>query len=110
MDLFLRMLKEDYKFVLTSKSLVWHFGARGSHRLEENNNQTSARQLRAEADNYKKWLGKYGSIPRKNEFEMICGLADDYKQSQVRTVSLKDIAKNCDAIVLPAFIADLRFT
>ena len=106
MDLFLRMHRSRYYFVLTSKSMVFHFGARGSHRLEENNNQTSARQLKAEADNYKKWLGKYGSIPRKNEFEMICGLADDYKQTQVRTTSLKDIAKSCDAIVLPAFIAD----
>jgi GT2 family glycosyltransferase len=36
MDLFLRMLQNDFKFILTSKSVVWHFGARGSHRLEEN--------------------------------------------------------------------------
>ena len=27
MDLFLRMLNKDFKFILTSKSLVFHFGA-----------------------------------------------------------------------------------
>ena len=39
MDLFLRMLQYGVKFILPSKSLVWHFGARGSHRLEEKNGQ-----------------------------------------------------------------------
>ncbi len=74
MDLFLRMLKEDYKFVLTSKSLVWHFGARGSHRLEENNNQSSERQIKAERENAQKWLKKWGSMPKFDKYEMICGL------------------------------------
>ena len=74
MDLFLRMLHEGYEFILTSKSLVWHFGARGSHRLEENNGSTSERQLRAEAENQKKWLGKWGRFPKFNQYGMICGL------------------------------------
>jgi len=74
MDLFLRMLNENYKFVLTSKSLVWHFGARGSHRLEENNNQSSERQMKAERDNQVKWMSKWGSLPAFDEYEMIKGL------------------------------------
>ena len=74
MDLFLRMLKEDYKFVLTSKSLVWHFGARGSHRLEENNNKSSDRQMKSERDNQVKWISKWGSLPSFDEYEMIKGL------------------------------------
>ncbi len=74
MDLFLRMLQKDFKFVLTSKSLVWHFGARGSHRLEENNNQSSQRQKQAEQRNIKKWLGKWKSLPTFDEYEMINGL------------------------------------
>ena len=74
MDLFLRMLNENYKFVLTSKSLVWHFGARGSHRLEENNNQSSERQMKAERDNRIKWVSKWGSLPAFDEYEMIKGL------------------------------------
>jgi GT2 family glycosyltransferase len=74
MDLFLRMLKEDYKFVLTSKSLVWHFGARGSHRLEENDNKSSDRQMKAERDNQVKWISKWGSLPTFDKYEMIKGL------------------------------------
>ena len=74
MDLFLRMINEGYEFILTSKSLVWHFGARGSHRLEENNNQTSQRQKESEIKNQQKWLNKWGSPPAFNEFGMINGL------------------------------------
>ncbi len=74
MDLFLRMLQKDFKFVLTSKSLVWHFGARGSHRLEENDNKSSERQIKAERDNAQKWLKKWGSMPEFNQYGMICGL------------------------------------
>ena len=74
MDLFLRMLTEGYKFILTSRSLVWHFGARGSHRLEENNGQTSERQKKAEAENQRKWLSKWGSFPTFNGYGMINGL------------------------------------
>lgn len=74
MDLFLRMLNEGYEFILTSKSLVWHFGARGSHRLEENDGKTSARQRKAEVDNQRKWLSKWKSFPIFNEYGMIKGL------------------------------------
>lgn len=74
MDLFLRMLNKGYEFILTSKSLVWHFGARGSHRLEENNNQTSERQKKAEKENQQKWLDKWGSFPTFNSYGMINGL------------------------------------
>jgi GT2 family glycosyltransferase len=74
MDLFLRMLQAGYEFILTSKSLVWHFGARGSHRLEENNGQRSQRQREAEAKNQQKWLAKWGRFPIFNEYGMINGL------------------------------------
>ena len=74
MDLFLRMIQAGYEFILTSKSLVWHFGARGSHRLEENNGQTSQRQREAEAKNQQKWLAKWGRFPIFNEYGMINGL------------------------------------
>ena len=71
MDLFLRMLQSGYEFILTSKSLVWHFGARGSHRLEENSNQSSERQKVAEIENQQKWLEKWGKFPTFNEYGMI---------------------------------------
>ena len=71
MDSFLRMLQKDYEFILTSKSLVWHFGARGSHRLEENDGKSSERQIKAERDNKEKWLSKWGKLPAFNEIGMI---------------------------------------
>lgn len=71
MDLFLRMLNEDYNFVLTSKSVVWHFGARGSHRLEENDGKSSDRQRQAEAINAQKWFNKWGRMPEFDEYGMI---------------------------------------
>lgn len=74
MDLFLRMLQNGFKFVLTSKSAVWHFGARGSHRLEENNGQSSERQRKSEQINQQKWLDKWGSFPTFNEYGMINGI------------------------------------
>jgi GT2 family glycosyltransferase len=71
MDLFLRMLQHGIKFILPSKSLVWHFGARGSHRLEENNGQTSQRQKEAEQKNAMKWLEKWKKMPIFDEYGMI---------------------------------------
>jgi len=71
MDLFLRMIQAGYEFILTSKSLIWHFGARGSHRLEENNGQTSQRQIESEVKNQQKWLAKWGRMPVFNGYGMI---------------------------------------
>ena len=76
MDLFLRMTQAGYEFVLTSKSLVWHFGARGSHRLEENNGLSSQRQINSELKNKQKWLEKWQGIPIFNEYGMIKGLKE----------------------------------
>jgi GT2 family glycosyltransferase len=71
MDLFLRMLQHGVRFILPTNSVIWHFGARGSHRLEENNGQSSERQRKTEAENVKKWLEKWGKIPTFDEYGMI---------------------------------------
>jgi GT2 family glycosyltransferase len=70
-DLFLRMLQHGVRFILPTSSIVWHFGARGSHRLEENNGQSSDRQRKAEADNAQKWLSKWGKMPQFDQYGMI---------------------------------------
>jgi len=75
MDLFLRMLQHGVRFILPTTSLVWHFGARGSHRLEENNGQSSERQKIAEQENAKKWYSKWGAMPIFDEYGMIKGIA-----------------------------------
>jgi O-antigen biosynthesis protein len=71
MDLFLRMLQQGFKFYLTSQSIVWHFGARGSHRLEENNGKSSQRQIQSEQVNLKKYINKWGNPPSFDEWGMI---------------------------------------
>jgi hypothetical protein len=60
--------------VLPASSVVWHFGARGSHRLEENNGQTSNRQRESEQKNIQKWLEKWKEMPIFNEYGMISGI------------------------------------
>jgi GT2 family glycosyltransferase len=70
-DLFLRMLHEGFEFILTSKSMVWHFGARGSHRLEENEGQTSQRQKESELKNLIKFIEKWKRLPELDPWGMI---------------------------------------
>ena len=74
MDLFLRMLQNGFRFILPTTSLVWHFGARGSHRLEENDGRSSERQMKAEQANIQKWVSEWGSPPTFDEYGMINGV------------------------------------
>jgi GT2 family glycosyltransferase len=73
-DLFLRMYRDEYKFITTSKSLVYHFGARGSHRLEENQNKSSERQQTSEQKNARKFFEKWGGFPIFDEYGQIIGI------------------------------------
>jgi glycosyltransferase involved in cell wall biosynthesis len=73
-DLFLRMHEAKFKFITTSKSLIYHFGARGSHRLEENNNKSSDRQLLAEQRNAQKFYNKWGGMPLFDNYGQIIGI------------------------------------
>ena len=74
MDLFLRMRQGGVEFVMPYKSVVWHFGARGSHRLEENGGQSSERQKRAEAENVRKFYNKWNGLPTFDAYGMINGI------------------------------------
>lgn len=71
MDLFLRMLQHGVRFVLPFSSIVWHFSARGSHRLEENEGQSSQRQKEAEQKNVHKWVEKWKQMPTFDQYGMI---------------------------------------
>ena len=74
MDLFLRMLQKGFRFILPTTSLIWHFGARGSHRLEENDGRSSERQIKTEQINIQKWISKWGSLPTFDGYGMINGV------------------------------------
>jgi GT2 family glycosyltransferase len=73
-DLFLRMHNAGFKFITTTKSLIYHFGARGSHRLEENNNKSSERQILAEQKNAQKFYNKWGGMPLFDIYGQIIGI------------------------------------
>ena len=86
-DIFLRSLLKDINLVLTTTCVVWHFGARGSHRLEENNGQTDQRQIEAEKRNQQKWLTKWNKYPifdnngmiQKDNMSIINSYKDTYR-------------------------------
>ena len=65
-DQSVRMQLEGYDFVVTSKALVWHFGARSSHFLGQHDKLlgTSDRQRITESRNYHRWLKIWGESPK----------------------------------------------
>ena len=73
-DLFWRMIQNGVEFLMPTKSVVWHFGARGSHRLEENNGKTSERQSKHERINAQKFYDKWKGMPKFDQYGMICGI------------------------------------
>ena len=69
-DLFVRMQLEGFEFVMTTKSILWHFSARGSHFRDEAKDdltKKSMRQQKAEHDNIQKWIKKWGRLPEEDE-------------------------------------------
>jgi GT2 family glycosyltransferase len=71
MDLFIRMQNEGFGFVQTTKSVIWHFAGRGSHRLEENDGQSSERQRITEYKNAVKFLNKWGQLPQFDKYSFV---------------------------------------
>ena len=61
-------------YVSIGSSLVYHFGARGSHFPDDNFTQSSARQKQSENKNLRRWIDKWGQLPVYNEYGMIVGL------------------------------------
>lgn len=67
MDLFIRMQLENYEFIMSSKSIVYHFSARGSHFRDDDITKTSLRQQKSEMNNSQKFYNKWGSMPVSDE-------------------------------------------
>ena len=79
MDIFSRMQMEGYKFVMTTKSTVWHFAARGSHFRDEAKdefNKKSKRQTDAEQANVQKWINKWGRMPEYDSDTFVIPITD----------------------------------
>jgi hypothetical protein len=52
---------------MSSKSIVYHFSARGSHFRDDDITKTSKRQQKSEMDNSQKFYSKWGSMPVSDE-------------------------------------------
>lgn len=76
-DLFIRMQNENFEFIQTTKSVIWHFAGRGSHRLEENNGKSSERQQKTEQINAVKFYNKWGQMPQFDQNDFVKPIPSD---------------------------------
>jgi GT2 family glycosyltransferase len=63
-DLFSRMQLANYKFVLTSKSVVYHFGSRASRFPDDNLGVRPEHLSKHEQQSFIKWMKKWGKVPQ----------------------------------------------
>jgi len=52
---------------MSSKSVLYHFSARGSHFKDDNITRTGERQLQSENRNSKKFYEKWGQMPQTDD-------------------------------------------
>lgn len=67
------MQLNGYDFVVTTKAMVWHFGARSSHFLGQHDKLTgtSDRQKESERNNFAMWMNLWGEPPSYDEVGFI---------------------------------------
>jgi hypothetical protein len=61
------MQLEDYKFIMTSKSLVWHFSSRASRFPDDNVKQRPDRLAKIEMESTQKFIQKWGRLPDNDD-------------------------------------------
>ena len=70
-DLFMRMQMEGYKFIMTSKSVIWHFTSRTSRFPDGtrvlDNNKRPAHIVRWEQRAMQRFVEKWGRLPNEDE-------------------------------------------
>ena len=62
-DIFIRMLNEGYKFILTSRSVLFHFASRTSRFPDDNLKQRPSHLAQYEQNSLNEFLKKYGRTP-----------------------------------------------
>jgi len=69
-DLFIRMINEGFKFVLTSKSIVYHFASRASRFPDDDLTTRPINLAEIEQRSTQRFIEKYGRLPDrdKNDF------------------------------------------
>ena len=62
-DIFIRMLNEGFEFILTSKSLLYHFASRTSRFPDDNLKSRPSHLAEYERKSLNEFLKKYGRLP-----------------------------------------------
>ena len=70
-DLFIRMQLEGYKFIMTSKSVVWHFSSRASRFPDDDLTQRPKELSDVEQNSMREFIGKYGRLPENDENDFV---------------------------------------
>ena len=66
------MQNENYKFVLTTKSIVYHFGSRSKHgHFPTKELKRSSTQINYEQINLQKFIKKWGQPPQYDEYGFV---------------------------------------
>jgi len=68
-DLFIRMINESYKFVLTSKSVVYHFASRASRFPDDDLTIRPTNLADIEKRSTQRFAEKYGRLPDRDEHD-----------------------------------------
>lgn len=70
-DLFVRMQLADYNFILTTKSVVYHFGSRASRFPDDDLTQRPKNLENHERNGFQKWMKKWGQPPQFDDVGFI---------------------------------------
>ena len=68
-DLFIRMMNENYKFTITSKSLFYHFASRASRFPDDNLTTRPINLVEIEQRSTQRFIEKYGKLPDRDEHD-----------------------------------------
>ena len=83
-DLFMRMQLENYKFIMTSKSVLWHFSSRTS-RFPDDNLTTRPKHLAEwEMRSEKRFVGKWGRFPDEDSESFVKPIHNTNVKTRIR--------------------------
>ena len=71
MDLFIRMQNEEFKFILTSESLLFHFASRASRFPDDDLIKRPKELSDIEINSMKEFVKKYGRMPENDENDFV---------------------------------------
>ena len=71
MDLFIRMQNEEFKFILTSESLLFHFASRASRFPDDDLTKRPKELSDIEINSMKEFVKKYGRMPENDENDFV---------------------------------------